>query len=68
MLEVRPQVISSIMGLYPPKFVEQMKARRIEWFATVTTVTEAKSAERAGADAIVAQGMEAGGHRGASPP
>ncbi|HZP44585.1 MAG TPA: nitronate monooxygenase [Candidatus Binataceae bacterium] len=65
MLEVRPSVISSIMGLYPPKFVEQMKARGIKWFAAVTTVTEALSAERAGADAIVAQGMEAGGHRGA---
>src|SRR4029077_14213562 len=33
--------------------------------ATVTTVSEAKAAESAGADIIVAQGMEAGGHRGA---
>ena len=53
------------MGLYPPAFVAQMKARGIKWFATATTVAEAKSAEDAGADAIVAQGMEAGGHRGA---
>ena len=42
-----------------------MKARGIRWFATVTTVREALEAEAAGADAIVAQGMEAGGHRGA---
>jgi len=35
------------------------------WFATATTVAEAKSAEQAGADAIIAQGMEAGGHCGA---
>jgi nitronate monooxygenase len=35
------------------------------WFATATTVAEAKAAEEAGADAIIAQGMEAGGHRGA---
>jgi nitronate monooxygenase len=68
MLEANPQIISSIMGLYPPAFVERMKARGIKWFATVTTVAEAKAAENAGADAIVAQGMEAGGHRGAFDP
>jgi nitronate monooxygenase len=67
-LEARPSVISSIMGLYPPAFVERMKARGIPWFATATTVTEALAAEEAGADAIVAQGMEAGGHRGAFDP
>ncbi|MGH7120669.1 MAG: NAD(P)H-dependent flavin oxidoreductase [Acetobacteraceae bacterium] len=65
MLDIRPAVISSIMGVYPPDFVARMKAAGIKWFATVTTVTEARIAERAGADAIVAQGMEAGGHRGA---
>ncbi len=65
LLEVRPAVISSIMGIYPPNLVEKMKARGIKWFATVTTVGEAKIAESAGADAIVVQGMEAGGHRGA---
>jgi len=65
MLEACPPVISSIMGLYPPAFVDRMKAKGIKWFATVTTVAEAKAAQNAGADAIVAQGMEAGGHRGA---
>lgn len=65
MLAAGPQVISSIMGLYPAPFVDRMKARGIRWFATVTTVTEAVAAEAAGADVIVAQGMEAGGHRGA---
>jgi nitronate monooxygenase len=65
LLEVGAPVISSIMGLYPPAFVDRMKARGIKWFATVTTVAEARAACDAGADAIVAQGMEAGGHRGA---
>jgi nitronate monooxygenase len=65
MLEAGPAIISSIMGLYPPAFVERMKSRGIKWFATVTTVAEAKAARDAGADAVVAQGMEAGGHRGA---
>jgi nitronate monooxygenase len=45
--------------------VNELKARGMAWFATATTVAEARSAEAAGADAIVAQGMEAGGHRGA---
>ncbi|MGY6707181.1 MAG: NAD(P)H-dependent flavin oxidoreductase [Rhizobiaceae bacterium] len=65
MLECRPQVISSIMGLYPPAFVAEMKRLGIAWFATATTVGEAVEAQAAGADAIIAQGMEAGGHRGA---
>ncbi|MGH7118653.1 MAG: NAD(P)H-dependent flavin oxidoreductase [Acetobacteraceae bacterium] len=65
LLAVRPAVISSIMGIYPPEFVERMRAQGIKWFATVTTVAEAKIAAGAGADAIVAQGAEAGGHRGA---
>jgi nitronate monooxygenase len=65
LLEAGPPVISSIMGLYPPAFVARTKQRGIKWFATVTTVAEAKAACEAGADAVVAQGMEAGGHRGA---
>lgn len=68
MLAAGPSVISSIMGLYPAAFVEAMKARSIRWFATVTTVEEALVAEAAGADVIVAQGAEAGGHRGAFDP
>ena len=65
MLDAGPPIISSIMGLYPDHFVTRMKARGVKWFATVTTVSEAKRAESAGADVIIAQGMEAGGHRGA---
>jgi len=65
MIAAKPRVISSIMGLYPSTFIERMKAAGIHWFATATTVTEALAAEAAGADVIVAQGMEAGGHRGA---
>jgi nitronate monooxygenase len=65
LLEVGPAIISSIMGLYPPAFVKRMKAKGTKWFANATTVAEAEAAEAAGADVIVAQGMEAGGHRGA---
>ena len=68
MIEVRPPVMSSIMGVYPPDVVERMKAAGIAWFAVATTVAEAVEAEAAGADVIVAQGAEAGGHRGAFDP
>jgi len=67
-LTAGPASVSSIMGLYPPDFVARLKQRNIAWFATATTVKEAKAAQAAGADAIVAQGAEAGGHRGSFNP
>lgn len=68
MLAARPTAISSIMGLYPPDYVRRMKAAGVKWFATATNVGEAALAAAAGADAIIAQGAEAGGHRGAFDP
>ncbi len=64
MLEARPPILSSVMGLYPPEFVKRMKRGGIQWFANISTVKEAIAAEAAGADVVVAQGSEAGGHRG----
>src|SRR5271156_198334 len=64
LLEARAPIVSSVMGLYPPEFVSRLKAHRISWFANTSTVAEAKAAEAAGADVVVVQGMEAGGHRG----
>ncbi len=64
MIELGPSVISSIMGIYPSPVIARLKNQGIKWFATVTSVTEALAAEAAGADVIVAQGVEAGGHRG----
>jgi nitronate monooxygenase len=63
-LELAPTAVSSIMGVFPAAFVRRLKERRIAWFATATTLAEAKTARDAGADAIIAQGYEAGGHRG----
>ncbi len=63
MLAAQPRVISSIMGLFAASYVRQMRARGIAWFATVASVAEARAAAAAGADAIIAQGSEAGGHR-----
>jgi len=64
LLSLRPAVASSIMGVFPPDFVAALKSAGIAWYAVATTVKEAIVAEAAGADVIVAQGMEAGGHRG----
>ncbi len=64
LLAAKPPIVSSVMGLYPPGFVVRLKQAGIAWFANISTVAEARAAEDAGADVVVAQGMEAGGHRG----
>jgi nitronate monooxygenase len=65
LIKARAPAVSSIMGLFRQDFVRRLKNEGIAWLAVSTTVAEAVAAEQAGADAIVAQGMEAGGHRGA---
>jgi len=64
LLAVKPPIVSSVMGLYPVEFVAKLKRAGIAWFANVSTVAEARAAETSGADVVVVQGMEAGGHRG----
>ena len=68
LMTARPLAASSIMGVYPPELVTALKRQGIAWFANATTVAEARAAQRAGADVIVAQGCEAGGHRGSFDP
>lgn len=65
LLAASPRAVSSIMGIFESQFVAALKARGIAWFACATTLSEAMCAQEAGADVIVAQGIEAGGHRGA---
>jgi nitronate monooxygenase len=65
MLTTAPKVISSIMGLYSPMFVAKLEARGIFGLRPLPRSMKQRTAAEAGADAIVAQGMEAGGHRGA---
>lgn len=52
------------MGLFGPDYVHGLHMAGIAWFACATTLDDALAAPDAGADAVVAQGMEAGGHRG----
>jgi nitronate monooxygenase len=65
LLEAKPSAVSSIMGLFPPDYVQNLKAAGIAWFATATALSEGLVAREAGADAVIVQGFEAGGHRGA---
>src|SRR5262245_15032529 len=67
-LDLRPTAVSSIMGVFPDPFVRRLKDSGIRWFATATTLSQAMGARDAGADAIIAQGYEAGGHRGSFDP
>ncbi|WP_028403441.1 NAD(P)H-dependent flavin oxidoreductase [Ectobacillus panaciterrae] len=64
LLEENVPVISTAFGLLPETLMQQAKSAGIKIVAMVTTVNEAIKAEQAGCDAIVAQGSEAGGHRG----
>jgi nitronate monooxygenase len=58
------RVFSSTFGALPADRVAALKERGIYVIGTATTVGEAIELERTGVDAIVAQGSEAGGHRG----
>ena len=42
-LELRPTAVSSIMGLFPPELVTRFKEKGIAWFATATTLAEARA-------------------------
>ncbi len=64
LLEEKVPVISTAFGLLPDNLLQQAKSSGIRIVSMVTTVNEAILAEQAGCDAIVAQGSEAGGHRG----
>ncbi|HKP59986.1 MAG TPA: nitronate monooxygenase, partial [Polyangiales bacterium] len=64
MLRARPQVVSFAFGCPDAAVLSRLQAAGIGCWVTVTEPDEAARAERAGADALVLQGIEAGGHRG----
>lgn len=61
--EARPAVVSFVFGLPAGEAIEAAHARGIAVVGTATSVDEAVALEHGGADAIVATGSEAGGHR-----
>lgn len=68
LLRQRPQAVSFHFGLPEQDFIAALRDAGITTLACATTLEEALQIEQAGVDVIVAQGMEAGGHRGCFDP
>jgi nitronate monooxygenase len=62
--EFKPPVVSFHFGLPSPDLLERVRAWGAAVLSSATTVDEARWLEARGVDAIIAQGLEAGGHRG----
>ena len=62
--ELAVPVVSFVFGCPSPDAIATLRARGSSVWVTVTSPAEARQAEAAGADALVVQGYEAGGHRG----
>ncbi|HXW27837.1 MAG TPA: nitronate monooxygenase [Xanthobacteraceae bacterium] len=63
-VELKPEVVSFHARLPDKPLIDRLKAAGCLIFSSATTVAEARWLEGHGVDAIVAQGLEAGGHRG----
>ncbi len=63
-IELKPEVVSFHFGLPDKSLIDRLKTAGCTVFSSATTVTEARWLEDRGADAVIAQGIEAGGHRG----
>ncbi|WP_263263237.1 nitronate monooxygenase [Pseudomonas sp. RIT-PI-S] len=68
LVEQRPAVVSFHFGLPPEHAVTALKQAGCLLICTVTSLEEAEWAAAAGMDALIAQGYEAGGHRGTFDP
>jgi len=63
-LAIGPRVVSFHFGMPKPELVQRLKAAGMVLMSSATTSTEARRLVDLGADVIIAQGFEAGGHRG----
>ena len=68
LLELRPPIVSFHYGMPDADAVAALKNVGSVIISSATTAEEARWLEDAGADAIIAQGYEAGGHRGTREP
>ncbi|MEY4076433.1 MAG: hypothetical protein RIQ69_803, partial [Pseudomonadota bacterium] len=62
--QFKPAVVSFHFGLPKAEWVQQLKSWGLQIWSSATTVEEAQWLEQQGVDAVIAQGLEAGGHRG----
>ena len=60
----KPEVVSFHFGLPSPDLLARVKSTGAVVMSSATTIEEARWLERNGADIVIAQGLEAGGHRG----
>ena len=67
-LELMPKVVSFHFGCPDQPSIEALKRAGITLVSSATCVAEAQALEAAGMDVIIAQGWEAGGHRGSHVP
>ncbi|MDE2448383.1 MAG: nitronate monooxygenase [Gammaproteobacteria bacterium] len=68
LLAEKPRVVSFHFGLPAAERIRALREAKIVLLASATNLAEARAAERAGVHAVVAQGYEAGGHRGVFDP
>lgn len=68
LLELKPAVVSFHFGCPGRADVSALKNAGVKLLSSATNVSEAKALETAGMDAVIAQGWEAGGHRGSHKP
>lgn len=68
LVAARPAVVSFHFGVPPERFIQRLRAAGIVLLASATNLEEGRAIEAAGMDAVVAQGWEAGGHRGVFDP
>jgi nitronate monooxygenase len=68
LVDMKPAVVSFHFGIPSADRVSALKAAGIRLIATATNLAEGRAAVDAGLDAVVAQGYEAGGHRGTFDP
>ncbi len=64
LLAAKPRIVSFHFGLPSPQAIQALKAHGAMILSTATTAHEARNLETRGADAVIAQGWEAGGHQG----
>lgn len=67
-LDVHPELVSFTFGVPPPDVIRRLSAQGLLVMVTVTSAYEAGVAVAAGADSLVVQGPDAGGHRGTFAP
>jgi nitronate monooxygenase len=67
-LRAKPKIFSFVFGLLDKNYIEACREHDIFTIGTATSLEEARALAESGVDAVVAQGFEAGGHRGIFDP